>query len=129
MVLFQFKPFFQNFFVLLGRMAMKKIDVSKEIGVSGGTFSLYFFDNESIYLALHIRNLIPKPTFAALYISINVLCYALSFHLSDTLLLARLNLSLLLYGCKVRKSKSWNSFQWKQLLEHQTNEWIKTYVF
>ena len=34
-----------------------------------------------------------KTTFVALYISLNVLCYAFSLHLSDTLLLARLNLS------------------------------------
>ena len=84
----------------------KKNDVSKRKGVtvSRGKFSLYFFDNESIYLTLHIQILISKPTFAALYISINVLCYALSFHLSDTLLCDLTELDF--YGCKVRKSKS-----------------------
>ena len=72
---------------------------------------------------MRIRILFPLTTFAALYISINVLCYALSFHLSDTILLARLNLSMISMAAKFESLNLENLFTTEQFLKHQ-NQWM-----
>ena len=67
-----------------------------------------------------------KTTFVALYISLNVLCYAFSLHLSDTLLLARLNLSRISMAAKFESLNLKIFSQQNNFSSIKTNEWISS---
>ena len=88
-----------NFMSLWGGWLHKKIDVSNKgkKRLFQGEIHFYMFDNEFI---LHCIYEFSLQNYFRCSLYFNVLCYAFSLHLSDTLLLARLNLSRISMAAK-----------------------------
>ena len=110
----------------MGRMAPQKIDVSNKgkKRLFQGKFIFICSITNLSYIAY--TNSHSKITFVALYISLNVLCYAFSLHLSDTLLLARLNLSRISMAAKFESLNLKIFSQQNNFSSIKTNEWISS---
>ena len=119
MISFQLKPFFQTSCPYGEDGSTKKLmSATKERSDSfRGKFIFICSITNLSYIAY--TNSHSKTTFVALYISLNVLCYAFSLHLSDTLLLARLNLSPISMAAKFESLNLKGLFTTEQFLEHQ----------
>ena len=126
MILFQLKPFFQTS-CSYGEDGSTKNwcqQQRKEATLSGGKFIFICSITNLSYIAY--TNSHSQTTFVALCISLNVLCYAFSLHLSDTLLLARLNLSPISMAAKFESLNLKIFSQQNNFSSIKTNEWISS---